>query len=489
MTDLKSFVIDFYSTYSNGTPVTNVITAPQLPSSNDIQAMVQELITFLQTNGITLANYGLVSGALSNIINAVKKIPTISDNIKSTIDSFLNNSTNSSSLISSLQSLLTELEAKGINITYVTPNMETGTGISSSLVGNLRSRRPHGQSSIVKFKGLGTIVSEMQANNINMSTNYTNFINKVKSAVNYLANSSKTTTTAATTTATTNTTGTTSTTTTTNNAATINPLNIFNTAGPSTTGQPNNIINNIVKNIVGNYTFGGRVKPNANNLTNTSITDLSNFKAPSPTTNPTETSTVVESTDYYEVSSAIQGELIVVTYSYFPANSQTSSFSCTFSLLPSSLISLSLSAYSSSTNCANEIKTTLCQNAGYATSATPTNTDMWTTYLIWLFSYLGTGVASQLGFGNIVPFPGPTTGAVNYMLNENYLDKVGNFGLTIQTSTMNSDAAGLTSISIPDSWSVFMYNFGKNRKGGSTNKYMATSIASTIKAQTQVTTS
>lgn len=482
MAELKSFIIDFYSTYTNGAPVTTILIAPQLPSSTDVQSMIQELITFLQSNGITLSNYGLVSGGVNNIINAVKKLPSLSESIKTATDSVGSNSSNATSLITSLQSLLAELESEGASTTYTTPDMETEIGASSTTTGNLRARRPHGQSSVTKFKGLGAKVSEMQTNSTTTSTNYTNFINKVKSAVTSIVNgSASASTTTSTTSSTTNNTVSTST------NSSMTTTNLFNTSGTTSSGVPNNIINNIVRNFLSNRNFGGRINKTGGTTNNTSITDLLNFKAPAPETNPTQTSTVVETTDYYEVSSAVQSGLIYVTYSYFPANSQTSSFSCTFSLLPNSLISLSLSAYESSIRSSNEIKTTLCQNAGYAASASPTNSDMWNTYLIWLYSYLGTGVASQLGFGNIKPFPGPTTGSVNYMLNEDYMNKVGNFGLTIQTSTMDSDDAGLTSISIPDSWSMFMYNFGKNRRGGSSDRYMAMAVVSAMKSQTDTT--
>lgn len=483
MADLKSFIIDFYSTYTNSAPVTTILTSPQLPSSSDVQSMIQELITFLQANGITLSNYGLVTGGVNNIINVIKKIPSLSESVKIATDNVGASSSSATSLTNALKELLAQLEESGETMTYTTPDMETETGTSSTTSGILRARRPHGQSSVTKFKGLGTKVSEIQTNSANTTANYTSFIGKVKSAVTSIVNGSGSSTSNSTTANTTSNGNSTS-----NNSSSVTTSNnVFNTSGNTSSGVPNNIINNIVRNFLSSRNFGGRIKRPGTNTNNSSITDLTNFKAPSPTSNPTQTSTVVETTDYYEISSAIQNGLISITYSYYPANSQTSSFSCTFSLLPNSLISLSLSAYETVINSSNEIKNTLCQNSGYAASTSPTNTDMWNVYLIWLYSYLATGVASQLGFGNVEPFPGPTTGSVNYMLNEDYMNKVGNFGLTIQISTMDTDVAGLTSISIPDSWSLFMYNFGKNRRGGSSDKYMAMAIVSAMKAQTETT--
>ena len=70
------------------------------------------------------------------------------------------------------------------------------------------------------------------------------------------------------------------------------------------------------------------------------------------------------------------------------------------------------------------------------------------------------------------------------MLDLEYMQKVGNFSLTLQKSTLSSDSAAMLDISIPYGWVKMMYSFDNTKRYGLQDNYMAESVVNTIKAYT-----
>lgn len=482
MSDLNSYVIDFYVTYTNGAAVTTVVSQPPVPTSSSITGTIEQLITYIQTYGINVGNFTMISDSINSI-----QVPSSSSSNDGTGYNALINQIKASmsskeALIKNLQELLQKIKADGERMDITTPEMEVPSGTQPMVVGNLKARRTGGQSKVTKFQGSGASISTLETNMSKIYTSYGKFISVVKSAFSSSDSSSSTTTS--------DQISTSNGTTTSSNSGSTTTNNILNTSG-TISGNPsaveNNIVNNIAKVLLGGRRPGTAPRQgNRRGITTTNNTSLSSFQAPVATTVPPTTSTTAQTTDYYEVSTSIVNGLINVLYSYYPANSTTSSYAFTFTVSPKSLSSLSLFAYIKSNKLSTQQKTTIIDTYGYTGSTD--NIGMWTSYLIWLFSYLSTGVASQLGLNTIIPFPKEESGAVNYMMDFEYMQKVGNFGLNLQKSTMDSDDAGLLDVSIPYNWPSLMYSFETSKRYGSQEIYMSSSVIDIVKSYTSIPT-
>lgn len=487
MSELGSFVIDFYVTCTNGSAVSTIITQPVIPTKTSVTTSIENLISYIQANGINFSNYSMINDGVNSLPYSSSTTSSeedtsgygeIMNKIKSSLSS-------KESLIKNLQELLEKVKTDSDSIDITTPDMEIPSGSSPSVVGNLKARRTGGKSDVSKFQGLGSKFSGLQSDSSNLYTGLSKFVGAVKAAVNSL--NSEVSGTGSGSAAVSTTSGQSSQ----QSSGGSSLTDVFNTSGTvsgQSSGTPNNIINNIAKTIMGGRVPGvnsktGRKKPNKTTTkNNTSISSLNSYKAPVPTTVPNTTGTA-QTTDYYEISTSISGGYINVLYSYYPANSTTSSYAFTFSISSRSLISLSLCAYLKSTHSSQTVKTSIIDHSGYTGSTD--NLGIWCSYLIWLYSYLGTGVASQLGLNTIIAFPEEELGSVNYMMDFDYMQKVGNFSLSLQKSTMDSDDGALLDVSIPYVWPNMMYSFDHTKKYACQENYMANAVVKTIKSNTE----
>lgn len=482
MTEFNPFMIDFYVTYVNGAPVATVLNSPQPPTSSNITTLLEELITFIQSYGINFQSFSLINGQIEQIMTNYKSSPKSSPDVIDQFDKTKSSATSKEALLSNLNILITMIKGDGETTTYTTPDMETNVGTPPAIVGNLRTKRLTGQANVEKFQGVGEKVKFLQTDVDKLNTSYVSFITKVKSS--FLTMNSSTNN--STMNSTVNNNSTMNSSVNNSNIATSKKTTaLTTTTGKTPSGVPNNFINNIAAILIGTRKLN---KTRYGGKTNTPVVppEISSFQYSAPTQISKTTSSVQSTSDYYEISTSQsqQSGLINLTYSYYPGGSQTSSFACTFSLLTSSLSSLSFAAFTGAVNSNNQVKNELVENSGYGGSTSPTNNDLWISYLIWLYSYLSTGVSSQLGFGNITPFPQLVNGSVNYMIDYDYMQKVGNFGLTVQQSTMDSDDAAILGVSIPASWPSLMYSFDPDKKYGGQEQYMGKSIVNTIKKHT-----
>lgn len=462
MSELSSFVIDFYVTYNNGSAVTTVVNQPILPTKSNVTTTIEYLIAYVEANGITFQNYSMVSDGVNSI-----PVPTTSMEDDGTGYTELMNKIKSSisskeTLIKYLQELLTKIKAEGSTMDVTTPDMETTSGTKTSIVGNLRSRRTGGSSVVTKPETLGAKVSTLQTDSSKLYTSLSKFIGAVKNTFNSMNSDQPHST----------------------------PMNTITTSmntgtvSGRTGATPNNIIDNIAKTLVGGRTPGmapRRGPRNGNVQKPANMTSINTFPIPVPTLTSSTTVTS-QPTNYYEVSTSVSNGYINVLYSYYLANTTTSAYAFTFSLSPKSLISLSYSGYSKAISLSSTAKTNIIDHSCY--SGSTDNTGIWTSYLIWLYSYLSIGVASQFGLNGINPFPEEEQGSVNYMLDFDYMQKVGNFSLTLQKSTLSSDSADMLDIGIPYIWPRLMYSFDNLKKYGSQDGYMAETIVNTIKTYT-----
>lgn len=477
MTEYNPYIIDFFVTYNNGAPSTTVLTQPlpQPPSSSNVKTSLEELYTFIQTYGLTIQSFTLINGQLEKILSNYKSSSKSSSDIIEQFDKTKTSASSKDLLLQNINTLISMIKEDTTTTTYTTPDMETTTGTPPAIVGNLRTKRTTGHTNVTKFQGLGDKVKNLQTDMNKLSTNYSTFVSKVKNAFSSDNSNSNTT----------------------NNSKIVtsqNSNNVNNTSGQAAPGIPNNFINNVAMMLVGNRKLGtlnGSKRNRNGGKINTGVlsNDLETFQVNAPQTMSNTTASVNTQnvqTDYYEISSSYSSQtgLLNIIYSYYQAGSQTSIFACTFSLTLPSLSSLSSVAYYKSINESNQVKNKLVENAGYIGSTSPTNQDLWISYLIWLFSYLSTGVSSQLGFGNIIPFPQITNNSVNYMFDYDYMQKVGNFGLTVQQSTMNSDNAAMLGVSIPSIWPSLMYSFDPTKKHGSQEQYMGSAVVNIVNKYT-----
>lgn len=492
MSNFPAYIIDFYMTVSGSSPIASIIVAPSLPSATSIQSSISKLIGYLKTEGINLNNFSLVNSSLTTIINNINTNLPSSSTLSEQITATQASSSDSTSLINNLQLLLTYINTNtSTNPSFISPEEDTQTASPPTYIYSLRNKKPQTTTSVTKFQSLGSKVSGMQTNANLTSSSLNTFITKVKNAVNEITNPNSTT-------------------------STTNPL-ITTTSNGRVTANPNffgnlfsSFINNRPTNMSNQSRINNRRRNNRLNNSNTTQTvtsvstqqstvtrgaihDLHIFNILAPTTDPTATASTVNAVaDSYEVSTSQNGNVLMVTFSYFTAGSTTSTFACSYNLTMASLVSIANSAYNASLNLTSAEKQSICQKAGYSTSSTPSSLDLWISILICILSYLSFGVASQLGAVITIPYSGTTTGSANYMLNQNYINNVSNISLPIYLSTKDSSTKALLSTGILGKLSDSMYYDSSDSKS-STNSYgsaqtIANSIIDMMNANTATTT-
>lgn len=483
MSELSSFVIDFYVTYTNGSAVTTVVTQPVVPTKSSVTTTIESLIAYIQANGVNFSNYSLVSDGVNSLPYSNTSVEGDETGYSEMMTKIKSSMSSSTSLITNLQALLEKVKAEGSSIDITTPDMEEATGTTPSIVGNLKSRRSGGQSAVTNFEGLGSKVGTLEKDSSKLFTSLSKFIPTVKNAINSMNTGSSSSNSGSTTTN-----GVTSSgqPTTSNSTNSSNVNNTSGTISGNSNATPNNIINNIAKSLMGGSKVPSLIPKRGTKSGSTSnsgsMSSLNTFPIPVPTSTPNTTG-VSQPTDYYQISTSVSNGYINVLYSYYLANTTTSAYAFTFSLSPKSLISLSLCGYSKAISSSSTVKTNIIDHSCY--SGSTDNIGIWISYLIWLYSYLSIGVGSQLDLNGIYSFPEEEQGSINYMLDLQYMQKVGNFSLTLQKSTLSSDKAAFLDIGIPYGWSKMMYSFDKSNKYGHQENYMAETVVNTIKAYTE----
>lgn len=473
-TNLNSFIIDFYCSVVNGMSTTNLITGATPPSSSNITDNIQGLIDFINANGITISSYTPISNEVESISTSINSNSSLSVKYSENLKNVQSSMTSKDQLLVSLKDLQKKLQNENISTEITTPDEDTTVTPPPTNNGNTRSKRTTSTTTVTKSKTIGDQISSLKNSESINSTNLSTLVTKLKAGIQSIVDGTSNSV---------------------NNpnffsAVTSKNSGIFNTQGKTKSGPRNNLINNIAERLIGTTNMNGAPrnrstvgKPHSNSLNEL----MTYVPTSSITINEPTVSTNVQTSDYYEISTTNNNGYITVMYSYFLGGSSTSSYSFSFNISPISLISLSMIGYSAACKSSTQIKTELCQNAGYIASSNPTNNDLWNSYLIWLYSYLGTGVASQLGYGNISAFPSIQSGSVNYMLMNKYMESVGNFGLTIQIYNLDSMSSTLTSISIPGYWPSLMYSFDKSNNENTYEQYKAKSVVSMLSGQISTT--
>lgn len=461
MTTMESFVIDFYTTVVNNSPVTTISTPAITPNSSSITTSIEKFVSYLESNKITINNIAFVRSNITDIENLLKKFPeynTFVAKLKET-------ETNTDGLIANLKILINKIKTTSSTTpTTIEDVTEPSSGTAPAKMPAQKTKRVGGLSTNTEFVSISTKITNVETNIKGLAENYSSFITKINAAFTSLSKGT----------------------------STIPPRTTDTTKKQKVTvsaavNNNNNIINNIAKFLVGNrnaqYIIGTRPQPVKSKKqieTTPQIVNISSFQPYSLQGTVTSSQTSVEkiATDYYEVSTSIRTDYIVVLFSYYPANSTTSSFACTFCLNIKQLAFLSGNAFKKiiAENAVN--KAEAVDNSGVSGSTTPGH--LWNSYLIWVYSYLSFCVASQLGFGIFPSVPKRGDLSVNYMLAHEYMQKIGNCGITLSSSTMSSTHAALLKVAIPHNWPRYMYSYNNNTSMVSEDEYLAKTIVTTI---------
>jgi hypothetical protein len=495
MSDLSSFKISFYVYDNSGTPQSLLLSAqPQPPSgssSDNINKAIEDLKSFLSTSGINLKNLPLVKSEVQSISGTINNSLSYSSDSKELASQLESNISSSTSLQQILTQLQTSISTTStIDSEVVTPETDTASAPPAYISSIQTKKYNTPQTNVTSTSTIGSKVKGLSDTNTTLNTNMTTMLNKVKGAFNNLLTSKGNKTTHSSTT----------------NADTVlsGILGEQSSLGKSGTVQ-NNVFNNIVKSFVGDGTTrqrGGGRKPisrkptitaNETTTTNTSTkpnAELNAYQIPKATiddANPTITTT----SDYYQVTATESNGKLMVTYGYFTGSASQSTKSFTFYLNPVSLIYLSTNAYNKVSKAKSQMRTNICKSVGYTpVSGTATNQELWCCYLIWMLSYLSFGVSSQLyTSSSYVSFPTSIDGnnAFNYMLEYEYMEQVGNFGMTCQMYNMNSEQKSFVKVGIPGNWPYLMYSSLK--KSRLYHEYTAGAINTMLSQQLSTTSS
>lgn len=458
MSNFSSYIINFYVTVSGTSPVANVITYPSVPTSTSVNNSITEITNYLKENDITLSNYSLVKTSVEDMINKVKTTVPSSTSLDTTLEETQASVNDKEMLMKNLTSLSKMVQGSTGSSEFVKPEQDTQSAPPASVITNVKNKRPQNVTNVIKFKSLATKVSSVETNSTQTSATLNSFIEKVKTSMTKYAETGATTTTAT-------------------------PNTVYNAITTTlATGANPNLFNNLTAMVLG--TSRTRTKPKTTTKAQVPFTEITSFTGSAPTTMESTKPTVTSVTNSYEISTSQNGDFLNVTFSYFPAGAEVSSFACNFNLTKASLFSVSKSAFNSASKSTLMVKNKLMAQAGYtAASFNPTPQDIWTSYLIFLFSYLSFGVASQLGANITVPSSSDTSSSANYMLSKDYLNNMGNVSLPIQTSVMDSDKAALVSTGIPGEWSDLMYSESGEPKTYNSSKTLADSIIYAMKMQ------
>lgn len=514
-------------TVVNGSPSVTMLTSPPLPSSTTLVTSIKSLISYVQTNGINISNHTLVDTTTNEIVSKSKTTLTPSATLTNLYNQIAASTSDSTTLTGYLNTLLTTVEASSTVGSWISPEDDTQTTTGATITAPQRNKTANTTVQNTKFKGLGTKVSGIQSDSIGNAKVNNTFIGLVKGSFNQVTgwepnhnrppyrNSFLVAN---------------------RNGNVSANSNFFANIANSFVNGTNNRNRNRFNNRQGrNFDFPDdgfdttEVDNSVNNGNETTeamgagesrqgrpgrpgscrpcrpcppcppprppdyLRLLREFTSTNATTDNTVTLTESVISDTYEVYTNTNGSVLNVTFAYFTAGSASSTFACTYNLTPQSLFSLSMSAYRGSLKLSAAEKAKLTSQAGYTSSSSPSNQDMWNTYLVWMLSFISFGVASYLGADIDVPFSGSVTGSANYMLNQNYLNNVSNVSLPVSLSGVDSNKGALLSTGIAGMWSDLPYSESSAALTSTTSygssRTIANSIINLMKKQTATTSS
>lgn len=481
MSSLSSFIISFTTYYNNGvtTTVSTYPTAPDM-SSSDISANISNLINTLETQGITLKNNSSVKRSTNSISTELQ-----SGNYSSDIETMAAELPNSTSSASQLIDLLKQLKEKIDSSTSTETSVEDDTeDTKNASISSVQTNSQKFTSSVPitsptsKDEELSSLTSSVDTTNKSLNKLLNTLKSSVSSMNTSLQNSTK------------------------NSSSRSASSTLSSILGSSTTTtsstvsrRNDNFFNNLVNNLLFQPTTQTRnrnrrnknlppTKPSTNNTSgllsqiSKLSTDLNTI--PNASVNTSTTTTTTNTSDFYSISTQVKDNSLSVMYSYFQANSNTSSHNITFYLSQKSLMWLSMNAYEAAKNLSVSEKSNLCMKSGLNGSDTSDNA-LWAAYLICILSFLSRCVSSQLYSEDpIAPSSISGLSSYNYMLGRQYLESVGNFGLNLQQYGKDSDESSFIELAVPGKWSDLMYSKSVSVTKPGTAHYESNSILSIL---------
>lgn len=485
--DMSSFVINFstyfdasaktiINSYNGGTPLLN---------SNIIIKQIERIqAIILRTGSINSKNLGTIRTIIASIIAEIEAQQYSTDvtDISSTLESSLSSITVFSS---KLENLKNAIESQ-LQTTVILPNDDSDDSESSSISSTQQKRQTYTTTSqITSGINLEEEISTISENNSEMITALSTLVTSLKTSVSDfnktfgIIRGRFTSLTSVT--------------------STFNRL--MGTSSQSVAVTPiagvnrNNFFNNIVSSFINTGPFvprASRTRRNATPVVSTStvtnvvsiptnITTLnasiSGIKVPAVTTTTTTTTTTYQSS-YQTISTKIKDGTLNVNYTYFPSDSTTSTKSFSFYLTPKSLVTLSIIAYQSGIELDSTKKTELVENAGLTSDTS--DESIWKAYLITILTFLSQAISTQIYPSDYVAPSISSKNSYNYMLNYEYLETVGNFGMNIIKNKYPTDVAALIGVGIPNIWPDLMHKFNPNAKKPGTALFQSSAIMSVV---------
>ena len=452
---LSQFIITFTTYYT--TSVTTTISVFPTYSSNNIESILtecEELISYIENNGISNSNRTTLTSKLNSLKTNINS-STLSNDIKNASSSITVSDV--PTLVNNLNVVKESIQNVVDNDLYdkVLPNEDTENTPNSSITIAKQNKNTY-TGEVIDPESLTTQITNLKEEMKKSNTSLTALINTLKTSISSMSTNLQTNSS------------------TTNKSAITVVNNILGKQKVTKTNRQNNVFSNLVNSILFDPANTVRlnrstrrrttgVTTTTTSTTTTGIipqlselnTEMSNI--PKPTTTSSTTTKTVSTTDYYIISTSLKNNSLCINYSYFEAGSSTSSKNIVFYLSPKSLIYISMLAYKASKKLTETEKQQLCEKSGLD----PTNTsqeNLWCAYLICIFSFLSMCVSSQL-YDTDKPTPTSLSelNSYNYMLDSNYLDKVGNYSINLQTLGKRSDVSSLMKVGIPGKWSQMMF--------------------------------
>lgn len=162
-----------------------------------------------------------------------------------------------------------------------------------------------------------------------------------------------------------------------------------------------------------------------------------------------------------DVYTSINGSVITV---YCSGVLKDSSFSCSFNLDGDLLKFVATEAFISVWNMSDSAKSSLCMDYGVEPSSPPTESDVWNSYLVFVFSYLSVLVYSFLYQGSALDLEMPESEMRNvfFFLKPRQVTHFGNMIIPISSVDLEADSKAVLSVCIARVWPSAMYGGQKD---------------------------
>lgn len=461
----KPYLIKFEVKCTSLGPSTSIVT-PALPPDvdTDSQKTIKAMYNSVSTTGITSSNSAFIEQSLTTLTNKIKTEYPDNEEIESKINNVIANSKNKDGLLWSLTQLYDAITAENIDLTLPDQDDKDGnkpTGVYFNINAPVKQTQA---ITVANRQSIATAVSKLDLNLMATSKNLNTLVDRLKNP----GTNSQTTT---------------------NTDQTPGTASLTGQIGTSGRSR-DNIFNRIA--IILLRRNGVNFTETINKLRNSAGTNvtLQNFnlsQISSAMTPPTKNLRAY----MYEIESSFVNNKIQVKFTYYPTN-EPKYYQFTYNLSTDSFYSLSQIAFSNAKNLSDTDKTTIVKNSGLVLPSgqtVPSDNDLWSAYLIWVYSYIGFGVQSQIIRTNNFSYPNDQNfNVVNYMLRYGYLESIGNFCLSIQVAhNPDTQYAQLLSIGIPKMWSSCMYPNGSEYIEPTYKSSESSAIVSLINSYLKIT--